>query len=206
MIPKGVRYTAVNAEVVTLKDADKRRKTLTVHISTDAVDRDGDVVLPGGGDFRHYRDNPVVLWTHQHQVPAIAKSLWERVEGHGVLACPQFAQTDFAQEIFELYADEILRAWSVGFLPRLERGFTRDELAARPEWTKARNVVALWEMVEYSGCNVPINPDALRLSLSRGERVLRQETVKALALPDFTMARADPYATARAHVARVRRL
>jgi hypothetical protein len=204
MIPKGVRYTAAFPTVVSLKDVDKRRKTLTVRITSDSVDRDGEVILPGGGDFRHYRDCPVVLWSHQYSTPAIAKSLWERVsdDGRSVLACPQFASTDFAQQVFELYADEVLRAWSVGFSRlRPSRGPTQAELKARPDWRGAKQMTDAWELYEYSACNVPANADALSLALRTGERVLSKAVRSAL---DLTPNSEDLYRTAKVHVVKVR--
>ena len=37
------------------------------YITTRAVDRDHEIILPEGGVLDHYRNHPIVLWAHDYQ-------------------------------------------------------------------------------------------------------------------------------------------
>ncbi|MCY3690882.1 MAG: HK97 family phage prohead protease [Chloroflexota bacterium] len=91
--------------------------TLTFVASTGAVDRHGDTVAPEGWRLDAYRENPVVLWAHDYRRPAIgrAQSVWR--DGGALLACLEFADTDFAREVEGLYRQGYQQGVSVGFRP-----------------------------------------------------------------------------------------
>jgi hypothetical protein len=42
-------------------------------LSDDSVDRDGDTINPRGWQLEAYQRNPVDLWAHKHDVPAIGR-------------------------------------------------------------------------------------------------------------------------------------
>src|SRR5215218_5839298 len=92
-------------------------------ISTGAVDRDGDTIDPRGWRLEHYQRNPVVLWQHDHKVPAIARMVRIAVEGNppALVADAEFAPADihpFAEQVFQLVKAGFLTATSVGFQPQ----------------------------------------------------------------------------------------
>ena len=90
-------------------------------MTTDSVDRDGDVVLPRGGEFSVITwKNPVVIFAHQHFSLPIGKCLriWVAPDGHSVRAQIEFATRDvseFADAVFLLCKRGFLRAVSIGF-------------------------------------------------------------------------------------------
>ena len=55
--------------------SDVKRHVLAA-VSTDAIDRDGEVVVPRGIDKTHFQKNPVVLWAHDYRTMPIGKALW----------------------------------------------------------------------------------------------------------------------------------
>jgi hypothetical protein len=135
------------------------------------------VLEPSGALLDAYRKNPVVLWAHHYSLPPIAKSLWIKLDGDRILAKPQFARTPMAEEIFGLYAEGFLNAWSVGFLPRQAEPIVEPSPSGQRQFVGYR--VVEWELLEYSAVPVPANPEALTHALRDG-RVQNELVLKAL--------------------------
>ena len=145
--------------------ADPGAMTLTAVISTSDPDRAGDVIVPHGlSTSEEYLRNPVVLWAHNRTLPPIGSCLRLDVEPDRIVAVTKFAEGHpFAEDLFRLYEQGILRGWSIGFLPlsaqRLpepgpngRRGLRIDE----------------WELLEYSAVPIPTNPGALTIAIQKG--------------------------------------
>ena len=148
------RRTALQAVV---RQVDVERRILTILGTTPAKDRYRDIVEPRGGDLKAFRANPVFLWAHDYSQPPIGKSVKETVTDQGIEFTIQFATTEFANEIFQLYRDGFLKAASIGFVP-LEWENLGD---GGYRYTK-------WELLELSAVPVPANPEALALAVKRG--------------------------------------
>lgn len=159
-----------------LKGIDEKEGTMTAHISTGAVDRMREVVEPEGADMGNYKKNPVVLWAHDYSLPPIGKALWVKREGGGILAKIKFASTEFAQEIFSLYKDGIMKAFSIGFIPTESKWIEYDNDVDRNDRKKPRRIFKKWELLEFSAVPVPANPEALALAMQKG--ILKTESVK----------------------------
>jgi HK97 family phage prohead protease len=159
-----------------IDDVDGDERTVVAVITTDAIDRHKEVVLPGGIDTAAYRKNPVVLWSHNssfgHDLPPIGKCLWIKPTGdkRGLVAKTQFARDDFSQNIFDLFREGILRGFSIGFQPVVEDMSppTTKELRERPEWAAVRCIYRKSSLLEYSAVSIPANPEALALAVSKG--------------------------------------
>ena len=151
-----------------IKGIDEHEMTLTAYVSTGARDRSDEVLEPGGADMRGFKANPVVMFAHRYDQPPIGKALWIKKDGDGILAKIKFASTDFAKEIFGLFKEGFMKAFSVGFIPK--------------EWEdgdgqkKARRTFTKWELLEFSAVPVPANPEALMLAVQRG--LLLSDTLK----------------------------
>jgi len=151
-----------------VKDIDDIEGTLTAYVSTAARDRMDEVLLPEGADLKHFKKNPVVLFGHKYDEPPIGKALWIKNDGDGLIAKVKFASTEFAQEIFTLFKEGIMSAFSVGFIPK--------------QWVdgdgekKARRTYEKWELLEFSAVAVPANPEALALAMSKG--LIKSEALK----------------------------
>ena len=92
-------------------------QAMTVALSTDEVDRHGDIISADGWQLDAYLENPVVLWAHDHRVPPIGRAVQVWREPHRLLARLEFAPTLFAQEVAALYRQGYQRGISVGFKP-----------------------------------------------------------------------------------------
>ena len=107
-----VKWNAAGVAAGAMPSADTGQKAagpVTFVLSTDDVDRHGDVVSADGWRVEAYLQNPVLLRTHDYRHPAIgrAASVWS--EPHRLLAKMEFAPGAFAQEVATLYASGFQR-------------------------------------------------------------------------------------------------
>lgn len=145
-----------------IKAIDEANMELTALVSTNAVDRYREVIDPDGMDAKNFRKNPVVMWAHEYSQPPIGKALWIKKEGDGIVSKVKFADTVRGKEIFQLYKDGYMKAFSIGFIP-ME---TED---GDPENNKSpRKIYRKWELLEYSAVPIPANPEAVALCVQRG--------------------------------------
>lgn len=141
-------------------EASGEGKPMTFVLSTEEVDRHGDVIAASGWHLDSYSRNPVFLWAHDYARPVIGKASEVWKESHSLLARVEFAPTAFAQEIASLYRAGFQRGVSVGFKPlRYEE--------RRHEKTGALLGLRFLEqeLLETSAVPVPSNRSALRRAL-----------------------------------------
>lgn len=144
-------------------------------ITTNAIDRDKEIVRPEGIDFSNFTANPVILWAHDYDEPAIGKAQWikrwkenGKFKGHiskGVIA-KDIAK---AEDIFKLIQQEVLRTFSIGFVPIKGHEPTEDEIKKDSSLKNVRYIHDTISMLEYSIVNVPSNPEATMLAVSKGQ-------------------------------------
>jgi uncharacterized protein len=136
-------------------------------ISTESVDRQGDIVRATGARLENYLKNPVVFWAHNTYAPPIARALSvEIIPGDGLRSrfqFPEWGVNPDADVIRRLWAGGFLNACSIGFMP-LKSKPIGDEKDDEYYWWGPREYVE-WELYEYSIVGVPANQDALRLAL-----------------------------------------
>lgn len=142
---------------------DKNEKSITHIITSNTIDRDGDIVEPSGIRYDNYRKNPIVLFMHNQYMP-IGKNLWLKPVKEGdreyVLAKTKISEkSELAQDIFNLYEEKILNAWSIGFIPDYNK-IDKIELE-----NKMIFVYKEWELLEYSAVSIPANPDAITTAI-----------------------------------------
>ena len=135
-------------------------RTVTFRLSTDSEDRAKDRVAQDGWKLKRYKQNPVVLWGHNHGLPAIGRMAKLRTSDGALDGDVQFAtaeQHPFADTVFRLVDGGFINAGSVGFIPlkfslRNDGGIDFNEN----------------ELIEYSICNIPMNPDCLARAVESG--------------------------------------
>lgn len=154
---------------ITTKDADG---VFTAVASTATVDRHGEIVSVEGWNLKNYKKNPVLLWGHDHSIPAIgtATKIW--IEGTGKKSKLMFTgkmqqATDFGKALTQLVTDGVLKTFSVGFLPTEMEG----------------NKYTEQELLEISLVNVPANPDAMMQAVKSLKTAgFEDDTIKELGL------------------------
>ncbi len=146
------------------------------YISTAALDRDHEIMKPSGAELKHYRKNPMVLWSHDPRDPdnIVGKNLWINQDQKGLVALTQFAlANEKAAKVYNLYRDGFLRAWSVGFTPLKGKVPKKDEkftfiMGDPPKPGEVLYVHEKWALLEYSAVGVPSNPEALTEQVAKG--------------------------------------
>ena len=134
-----------------------REPIMTFTISTEDVDRHGDVLAVDGWRLESYLQNPVFLWAHDYARPVIGRAARVWKGARELLAEMDWAPTGFAQEVAALYRSGYQRGVSVGFRPiRYEE--RRD--ARTGAFLGIRFLEQ--ELLEVSAVPVPANRSALR--------------------------------------------
>ena len=155
-------------------------KTALQYVSTRDVDREGDVLLPGGANLTEFRKAPQVLWGHDYMSPPIGSDKRIASDGKGLLALTHYADTDRANEVWSLKKGGHLRTSSVGFVPleairSEDSGFLKIMDRLRGEWPelaktadKVGQFIIKWLLLEHSDVSVPANPHALIVAMGKG--------------------------------------
>jgi len=153
------------------------------YITTKAVDRDGDIVVPGGAVLDHYRNNPVVLFGHDYHSLPVGKSLWIKADDRGLISKTQYAKHKKAEDIYQYRKDGFPMAKSIGFIPITyvdKENFEELDLKSldlkEEDLVGASRVYTKWLMLEYSDVPVPSNPEALQLAISKN--IITEKEIK----------------------------
>jgi len=168
----GYRRIARKSDEFTL---DPGERTDVSFITTDALDREGEVVIPSGGDWSTY--NRVVTFAHRYDQLPVGSNWWIRPRGNGLVAKTHYPDkpADWGEApwlpsaILHLMQQPVATCTgkSIGFVPLNVRGATTDEIANRPELRGAR-VIDRWVGVEYAVVPVPCNPQAEMQAVAKG--------------------------------------
>jgi HK97 family phage prohead protease len=148
--------------------------TFKATISTDSVDRDGEVMVPQGMNSKDFERNPVLLYQHDSSQP-IGRAISLKRGESSIEAEFEFAKRPddyegdwFPDYVRGLVAAEILKAVSIGFMPITggERIATKGDVERYgPE---VRKVYSKWKLLEVSVVSVPANQDALITAVRKG--------------------------------------
>ena len=152
-LAKGASADRVESSEKQDKKSSHGKNSLTLQASIESEDRAGDVIRAEGWELDNYRLNPVILWTHRHDLLPVGKSVDVWVENGALMATIEFAPTEFAQQVGRMFEDGFLRGVSVGFRA----------LKTSPRSGNGRRgtVFERQELLEISAAPVPMHPYAL---------------------------------------------
>ena len=143
-------------------------------ISTNSIDRDGEVLIPQGMNAVDYTKNPVLFWNHDYSNP-IGNVTDLRRDENAIYGKLTFAkrtddvQGEFFPEVAEsLVKQGVVKGISVGFVP--ETGGVRNaSVRDREEYgSDVKRVYNRWKLLEVSVAPLPANQDALVQAVSKG--------------------------------------
>ena len=153
-------------------------------ITTDSIDREGEVVIPAGIDVSDYKKNPVILWNHDIKKPiGSAKSIAPQGNGwtmRGHLP-PRPEDHDpkldwLPDDIWGLVDAGILKGVSIGFMPVQQRAAsTKDTQIFGPT---VKTVTNKSKLIEVSITGVGMNQDALITAVHKG--LFKAATIKSI--------------------------
>lgn len=177
-------------------------RAVVAKISTATVDRDGEVIVPDGVNWRDYQKNPVVLLGHDYYSLPIGKCTALTRDEKAITAKTIFAErpADHPAEkewvpdtILSLFKQGVLKAFSIGFEPMdggMRAATKGDVEKYGPE---CRRVFSRIKLLEYSVVTIPANQEAVALAVSKG---ISKETCKALFGEEPTQTHTDPHISA----------
>lgn len=158
-------------------------------ITTQTIDRDGEVLISQGMDASEYEKNPVVFYNHDYAQPIGKISDIRRGDGK-IDATIQFAQRPegfegsyFPEFVESLVEQGIVKGISVGFVP-LEGGTRRASSKDQSDYgDEVKTVFSKWKLLEVSVAPLPANGDALVQSVRKGLCDV-QEAKRWLGIPE----------------------
>jgi len=120
-------------------------RTIRGLASTPNVDRHGDVVVPGGGDW----NLPLpLLWQHRHDEP-IGSVKEAKVTHDGLRIVAELAEgLGRADEAWEMIEAKLVDSFSIGFI-----GIKGSPIPTGTKWEK-------WELIETSIVTIPSNRES----------------------------------------------
>ncbi len=150
-------YKYFDTSACKIVESDDEERTLIFTISDETVDRYKEIMKAKGCQLEEYLKNPVVLWAHNRnqELPPIGRAEWVKKVKNSLKAKVQFAPTEFATSIYELYKKGFMNGVSVGYITLEWKDVVEDND------TPARKIIEKWELLEFSAVPVPANPNAL---------------------------------------------
>ena len=151
--------------IFNVKAEELEERTVRFKISSEVVDRDGDILIAKGCNFENFKKNPQFLGFHNyHEYPLGIPKNWG-VEGDAVycdvyfptieeLSTDKESASEKAKLVdftYHCYKTGMLNAVSVGFIANL----------AEPNTATGGYIVKDWELLEFSAVTVPANQDAI---------------------------------------------
>jgi HK97 family phage prohead protease len=138
-----------------VKAEDGESKLVTFTITTEAPDRERDVISRDGWELSAFLKNPVILWAHSYDELPIARARSITKTEKGLRAVADFTDSakmdEFAAKVHAYIRAGLLNATSVGFRP-LKYAYNEER----------RGVDFMeQELLEFSVVPVPSNPQAL---------------------------------------------
>jgi len=154
-------------------ESSEDERAVTAIVSTADRDRDGEIVSPRGIELDGYLKNPVLLWAHRYMDPPIGRAMWVKRKKDGLVAKFEFSKSQFANEIYQLYKDGFLRAFSIGFIPL--------------DYDEKEKIHKKILLLEVSAVPVPANENALVVEAYQKGLIQSVQLKKDLALEDIDL-------------------
>lgn len=151
--------------IFNVKAEELGERTVRFKISSEVVDRDGDILIAKGCNFDNFKKNPQFLGFHNyHEYPLGIPKNWG-VDGKAVYCDVYFPTIDElstnpaeASEKAKL-VDFTYHCYKTGMLNAVSVGFIATD--AEPNMDTGGFIVKAWELLEFSAVTVPANQDAI---------------------------------------------
>ena len=164
-------------------------RSVVASITTNSLDRDGEVLIPQGCDATDFLKSPTVFFNHDYEKP-IGRCTDIRREPNSLIAKTRFATKpeDHTGEwlpdtVLSLFQQGVLSGFSVGFVPIESRRPSKKDRTQFGD--RVVRVYSKWKLLEYSVAPLPANQDALVTAVSKGliEPAFAKQLLPEIALP-----------------------
>lgn len=161
-----------NKTFIAKSEASAEKRTVTSLISTQVVDRDGDVMIAQGMDASDFAKSGTVFYNHNYELPvgsgAVSKGD-DRITA--VTKFPERPESHqgewFPDTVLSLFAAKVIKGFSIGFDP-IEGGVRRATKADVDKFGDGvKQVFSKWKLFEYSVAPLPANQEALALAVNK---------------------------------------
>lgn len=144
----------------------------TATITTSALDRDNEVLLPMGMRRGNFDNNPVVFWNHDYDTP-IGKAVKLNQDNNSWSATAELVPRPkshrgewFPDTVHQWMKHGAANGVSVGFIPiETRRPSSRDKEKFGDD---VEMVHSKWDLLEFSVTPIPCNQEALINTVSKG--------------------------------------
>lgn len=159
----------IKNKIMNLKAEEIGERTVRFKISSEVVDRDGDILIATGCDFNNFMKNPVFLPFHKSDAFPLGKVVNIFIDGNAVFADVYFPKVEELAEdkqnasekaklvdfTYHCYKNGMLNAVSVGFIAK------EVENILDSEGFISGFKVLQWELLEFSAVSIPANQEAI---------------------------------------------
>jgi hypothetical protein len=174
-----MKHKAFSSDITVIEG----ERAVSAVISTTAVDRDCEVLLAAGANWKDFSANPVCFWDHAYcqydaemseKLP-IGQCVAIKRDSDSISFKMTFAERPAAHPageewlpdtLLSLYQQGVMRAFSVGFIPIEIRNATDKDLITFG--ADCRRVISKWKLLEVSAVALPANQEAVALAVSKG--------------------------------------
>lgn len=143
---------------------DSKKREITGWASKPLIDRDDELIEWDAWELDNFNKNPVLMPFHDYGKTPIGRVMWTDMTEEGLLFGAKFADegtSALADEIFALYDQGIMNAFSVGFKP-MQWVDAKAEGEPKKRYTQA-------ELLEISAVGLPSLTEALVAAYESGD-------------------------------------
>jgi HK97 family phage prohead protease len=172
------------ADTKALKNGD-----IEAYVSTESVDRVGDVIRTSGWQIDNYRKSGApVLFSHDYSLPPIGNSVEMEAQRKGLWSVTRFHEkTQLSRDLAVLARGGLMKSWSVGFNP-----IGKPDMRKSEEGEFLGYIFNKQELLEYSLVPVPANPDAVSKALFMARKGRISSQLAAIFAGPSPSAEVDP--------------
>ena len=152
------------------------------YVSTRTLDRDQEIILPGGINIKEFMKYAHVLWGHNYSLPPTGSDEWLKADDFGLLAKTIYADTGegtLANVVWHLVQQGHQKASSIGFVPLTftqpgHNDFERVLQKLEGMWPeihavkeKIKKIITKVILLEHSDVSVPANVDSVVIDVAK---------------------------------------
>lgn len=156
-------------------DVDSDKRTVVAMITSDAVDEEGEVVVPEGIDYsRFLKTGGVVFYNHEYDKPCGTCVAIKHTAG-GIIATTKFPERPanytgdwLPDTTFAMFASDppIVKSFSIGFSYLETRNPNKKDYAKYGR-EDIKRIVSKSKLLEYSVAPLPMNADATAIQVNK---------------------------------------